>query len=603
MHEYWIRPVSPEAHLFEVRLQVRTPDPTGQQLALPAWIPGSYMIRDFARNLVTLTATSGGSPVVVEKLDKQTWRCAPCSVPLLLVYQVYAWELSVRAAHLDTTHGYFNGTSVFLQVCGQEAMPCRVHIASPKGQGYRDWRLATSLRPVDAPFMGFGTYEAESYEALVDYPVEMGKLTLLETEVKGIPHRMAISGKHRADTDRIARDLSAICTEHVEMFGGTLPIDQYLFLVLAVGDGYGGLEHRDSTSLICKRDDLPRHDEGEPGQGYRRFLGLCSHEYFHLWNVKRITPEAFRPYDLSREVHTRLLWAFEGITSYYDELALVRSRCIGVDSYLELLGQTVTRVIRGSGRRKQTLTESSFDAWTKYYKQDENAPNAIVSYYAKGALVALALDLTIRIGTDGARSLDDVMRALWQDYGRTGLGVPEDGVERLAEEASGLDLGDFFQAYVHGTEDPPLERLLAEVGIGLGLRPARSLEDFGGRRKLGDVEPPLRPGLGAQIKVGSHPPEITVVPDASPAQAGGLAPGDQLVAVDGFRATADNLAGLVGRLRPGEQVPIHVFRRDQLHRLSLTARLPSADTCELWLAGKPGEERLARRRAWLKLAD
>ncbi len=596
---YRIRPASPQAHLFDVGLWVQHPAPEGQVVSLPAWIPGSYMIRDFARNLSSLSARCAGRALGVTQQDKQTWCCEPCEGPLELSYQVYAWDLSVRAAHLDTTHAYFNGTSVFLQVAGQEQIPCCVDIQPPKGAEYGGWRVATTLPRLEAPAFGFGTYRADGYQALVDHPVEMADLRLIEFEAAGVPHRMAISGRHRCDPDRLARDLARICVCQAALFGGPFPADQYLFLVLAVGDGYGGLEHRDSSSLICRRDDLPRVGEDEPGTGYRRFLGLCSHEYFHLWNIKRIVPASFQPYDLSREVHTRLLWAFEGITSYYDDLTLVRCGCIKPGGYLEVLAETVTRVMRGSGRLKQSLGESSFDAWTKFYKQDENAPNAIVSYYAKGALVALALDLTIRLGTGGACSLDEVMRALWERHGRTGIGVPEDGVERLAQEVSGLELSEFFGRYVHGTEDPPLEALLGELGVGLRLRPSHGAQDFGGLRKPGAQDAPAAPVLGALYKAQGSYAELSLVPDGSPAQTAGLAPGDWVAAVDGLRAGPDNLDALVARLPAGEPVAVHLFRRDELMSFSLRPAPPPANTCELWLLEDPGTERLARRRAWL----
>ena len=403
---YHIVPASPEAHLFEVELTVERPHPDGQLLSLPAWIPGSYMIRDFARNVVWLKAFCDDAPVGVSKVDKQTWRCAPCAGALTLRYQVYAWDLSVRSAHLDTTHGYFNGTSVFLAVHGQEQSPCAVEIAPPHGDTYKDWRVATTLALDGAALWGFGRYRADDYDALIDHPVEMGRFDIVEFEACGVPHAMTLTGHHRADQARLARDLQRICEYHIRLFGEPAPVQRYLFQVMITGDGYGGLEHRSSTSLLCSRDDLPRADQDEVSDGYRSFLGLCSHEYFHTWNVKRIKPAAFVPYDLSREAHTTLLWAFEGFTAYYDDLALARTGLISRSSYLELLGQTITRVLRGSGRLKQPVADSSFDTWTKFYKQDENAPNAIVSYYTKGSLVALTLDLLIRRGSDASSRPD-----------------------------------------------------------------------------------------------------------------------------------------------------------------------------------------------------
>ncbi len=489
MIHYQVQPVSPQAHLFEVVLRIARPAPEGQVLTLPAWIPGSYMIRDFARNIVTLHASSGGKRVAAEKTDKQTWRCAAANGELEVSYQVYAWDLSVRAAHLDTTHGYFNGTSLFLKVVGQEHVGCSVEILPPEGEAYRNWRVATTL-PVDgAEHLGFGRYRAADYEELVDHPVEMGAFTFVSFEAAGTPHEIAITGRHQADTERLCRDLQAICEYQIGLFGELPPMERYLFQVLAVGDGYGGLEHRSSTSLICKRTDLPRADDKEVSEGYREFLGLCSHEYFHLWNVKRIRPAVFRQADLSSEVYTRLLWAFEGITSYYDDLALLRSGRIDRQSYLDLLARMITRVLRGSGRLKQTLEESSFDAWTKFYKQDENAPNAIVSYYAKGALVALALDLTIRRHSGGEQSLDDLMRALWRRHGREDIGVGEGDIEALAAEISGADLSGFFDQALRGTADLPLKELLGNCSCVRRVTPRIGVGPEKGNRRLPHKKP------------------------------------------------------------------------------------------------------------------
>ena len=371
---YTIAPINPSAHLFEVILTIAKPDPDGQVVSLPAWIPGSYLIRDFARNIVEIAAVADRKPLALLKLDKQSWRCAPCTGPVTLRYSVYAWDLSVRSAHLDTTHGYFNGTSVFLRVHGQDHLPCTVEIVPPEGPFAESWRVATTLPCEDAPKWGFGRYRAADYDELIDHPVEMGDFTLIEFEACGVPHAVTLTGRHRADTERLARDLKTICEYEIAFFGIPAPMQEYLFQVMVIDDGYGGLEHRSSTSLICSRSDLPRVGEPETSEGYRSFLGLCSHEYFHTWNVKRIKPAAFIPYDLSREVHTPLLWLFEGFTAYYDDLILRRCRLIDDESYLELLGQNITRVMRGSGRLKQPLADSSFDAWTKYYKQDETPP-------------------------------------------------------------------------------------------------------------------------------------------------------------------------------------------------------------------------------------
>jgi predicted metalloprotease with PDZ domain len=583
-------------------MQIEQPEISGQLLALPAWIPGSYMIRDFARNIVTLSAFCNGVSLKVEKQDKQTWKCSPCNGVLIIHYQVYAWDLSVRGAHLDQTHGYFNGASVFLRAVGKEKQRCQVEIRPPSRESCGDWRLATTLRPAGAKIHGFGCYQAEGYEELIDHPVEMGTFSLAAFEVSGVPHEIAISGRHAADMGRLCRDLRRICKHHVRFFGGIPPMRRYLFQVMATGDGYGGLEHRSSTSLLCKRDDLPLAGDDEISADYRRFLGLCSHEYFHLWNVKRIRPAVFKQADLSHEVHTGLLWAFEGITSYYDDLALVRAGLIEPESYLELLAQVITRVTRGSGQLKQTLEASSFDAWTKFYKQDENAPNAIVSYYTKGALAALALDITIRTRTGGRISLDDVMVGLWEAYGKTDTGVQEGDIEALAARISGLDLDGFFDLALRSVEPLPIKQLLGEVGVGCGFRPATSGTDEGGIRKTDGLTTAQGAVLGIRCGSEGEAVRLLQVFDDGAAQASGLAAGDIIVAVDGIRVPPAALERMIARKSPGVTVTIHAFRRDELMTFKVVPKPPPSNVCELWLLETSESGIKEARKAWLHQA-
>ncbi len=575
---YRIIPSAPEAHLFTVSLHVEQPDPAGQCFFLPAWIPGSYMIRDFAKNIVTIQARCHDEAIALNKLDKQRWQAIPCDGPLELEYTVYAWDLSVRGAHLDQQHGYFNGTSVFLAVEGQEEQPCELTIQPPAGDDYQAWRLASSYTPVAAEPWGFGRFQAADYEELIDHPVEMGCFTLLEFEAAGIPHAIAITGRHYADGERLKRDLQQICEHQIALFGEA-PMARYLFQVMVVDDGYGGLEHRSSTSLLCSRGDLPVPGDEGISDSYRSFLGLCSHEYFHSWQVKRIKPREFLPYQLASESHTRLLWVFEGFTAYYDDLTLVRCGLISPDSYRELLGQVITRVQRHSGRFKQSLAESSFDAWTKFYKQDENGPNAIVSYYTKGSLVALLIDLQIRVHSAGQRSLDDVMRRLWQEHGKPGIGVSESGIEALCSEVAGVDLSDFFRSAVWGCDELPLAQWLAQVGHSLQVRQAQSNSDKGG--KPGNP-PSLAPlALGVRYGAAAHGVKLMNVFDAGPAQRAGLSAGDVIIAVDGLRASQENIETLLSWQRGKAGVEIHAFRRDELFSVQVAVEAAPQDTCYL----------------------
>ena len=591
---YRIRPKDPAAHLYEVSLTVPEPVASGQVLAMPAWIPGSYMIRDYAKHVVTIRAESDGLDVPLTKLDKSRWQASPVERELTVIAEIYAHDASVRGAHLDTTHAYFNGTCVFLCPDGHEESPVELDIAAPDEPVGKGWRVATSMRRKEAEQYGFGVYAADDYAELIDHPVEIGQLAIGEFDVQGIPHAIAIRGRTRVDMARLCHDLARVCEQHINLLGVPDGLDRYLFLLDAPVSGYGGLEHRWSSSLVCARDNLPIRAEDKVSDGYRTFLGLASHEYFHLWNVKRMKPAAFTPYDLSAESHTGLLWVFEGITSYYDDLALVRSGLIPVESYLELVGQTITRVLRGSGRLRQSLEDSSFDAWTKFYKQDANASNAIVSYYAKGALVALALDLKIR--AESECSLDDVMRECWKRFGQTGEGMPERGLEAVCAEVTGLDLSDFFDASIRGTGELPLQKLLAKFGVEYHLRRASGREDKGGKPSNSDPGP----WLGATLAEQAGKSVFTVVANGGPAERAGIAPGDVAIALDGVALTAVNCDRRLRTYRHGDRLELVVFRGDELVTTKVRLEHAPETTCFLKLDEEADAEALGRQAAWLE---
>ncbi|MBV8273161.1 MAG: M61 family metallopeptidase [Cupriavidus sp.] len=597
---YAIAPLHPEAHLFAVTVTVDVPDSAGQVFTLPAWIPGSYMIRDFARNIVRIRADAGGVQVPLTKIDKQSWQAAPLAAdagPLVISYEVYAWDLSVRAAHLDTTHGFYNGSSVFLRVVGQDDGPCTVDIHPPAGESYAGWRVATALPeargPGGARRYGFGRYQAADYDELIDHPVEMGTFALASFRACGVQHDVVFTGKvPQLDLQRVCRDLKKICEAQIKLFeprSARAPMldsnRRYVFMTMVTTDGYGGLEHRASTALMCARNDLPARGNSDTSEGYRTFLGLCSHEYFHTWNVKRIKPAAFVPYQLDRETYTPLLWLFEGFTSYYDDLILVRTGLVTGQQYVEMLGKTWNGVLRGSGRTKQSVADSAFDAWTKYYRQDENAPNAIVSYYTKGSLVALALDLTIREKTRGRKSLDDIMRALWQRYGRdfyapgaVQRGVTEAEIHALFDEVTGLRLGNLLHTLTEG---------MGEIGL------VPLLRTFGVKAEV--QKPDGAAALGIKTATQDGWVRVSQVLDGGAGQAAGLSAGDLLAAVDGLRVAPGQLDKLLARYRAGDRTELHVFRRDELQVLRVTlAREPAVQYKVSVEAGKH-----AGRTRWL----
>ncbi|HZJ97741.1 MAG TPA: PDZ domain-containing protein, partial [Oligella sp.] len=410
-----------------------------------------------------------------------------------------------------------------------------------------------------------GFYRAINYDDLIDHPVEMGRPKVISFVVAGIAHDMVFTGVlPNIDFERIAADTAKICEAQISLFepqNGTPPFadssNRYVFMTTVTGNDYGGLEHRNSTALICSRKSLPTVGQKKQTKEYREFLGLVSHEYFHSWNVKRIKPAAFAPYQLDKATPTSLLWIFEGFTSYYDDLMLLRSGLIDEQQYFDLIAETISRVNNDSGRIKQSIAESSFDAWTKFYQQDENARNQIVSYYSKGSLVALCLDLLIRQHSNHERSLDDVMRYLWQHYGKNfyqgeARGLREEEVLDVLHNATDVDmdiLENFLERNVYGTKKLPIKELLANEGLKLGKKsdtnePSVSL----------DIRTTNRDGQCAIQSVMQH----------GTAHKGGLSAGDVIIAIDYLRVDATNLNEVLSRYQQKQFAIVHVFRRDEL---------------------------------------
>ncbi|MCL4778539.1 MAG: PDZ domain-containing protein [Gammaproteobacteria bacterium] len=594
---YHLRPRAPGSRILEVACKLRDPDPEGQVVSLPAWIPGSYLIRDFARHVVSLEASCDGDPVPLRKLDKASWRAAPVEGELLLRAEIYASDLSVRGAHLDPTGVFFNGSSVFLRVHGREDDRHLVHLSPGEDAATAAWQVATTMPRLTGAAWEFGAFEAGCYAELIDHPVLMGVLTVAEFDAAGVPHALVLAGRHEADLPRLQADLSRLCAWQIGFFGEPAPMDRYLFLVRLTGDAAGGLEHRASSALVCHRSHLPRRGQVGMSRDYRGFLGLASHEYFHAWNVKRICAAELIDGSLDREAYTRQLWIFEGITSYYDDLALLRSGLVSAETYLELLGRTLTAVYRSGGRRRQTLEEASFDAWIKFYRPDENTPNSQVSYYAKGAMVALALDLEVRLRSSGRVSLDDIMRVLWDSHGRRGQPLQEGAFEELAAEVSGLDLSEFFRTSLRSTVDPPVGILLAQFGVRLQLRCAEGAGDAGGTPGQRAGRP--RPWLGLRTRALNGRCRVSHVIDGGPAQAAGLLADDELVALNGLRLDADGFDSAIDSLATGQPVVLHVFRRDELLQITLQVVDAPKDSCYLAFDADAGEAALMRRQAWL----
>lgn len=591
---YVVTAVDPRAHLFAVSCVVSKPDPQGQVFRLPSWLRGSYLVRDFAKHVQDLRAHSGGKVVAVQRLDKRSFRCAPVAGVLTLEYRVYSFDESVRKAYLDTRRGFFNASSLCYCPVGLERGGFEMEIRRPQDPLCKNWKLATTLAVKKVGKDGFGVYAAPDYEELIDHPVEMSNFHRIDFDVDGVDHALVLSGPEQflaqLDRQRLAGDLARICHVERQMFKQEPVLDEYLFLTNVVGAGYGGLEHRSSTALICSRGDLPRTGQPKLSKEYRGFLGLCSHEYFHLWNVKRITAQRFLESDLGAEAYTHDLWHYEGVTSYYDDLFLLRANIFDAATYLDIVAENATRLQRGPGRLKQTLADASFDAWIKYYQPDENTPNAAVSYYVKGGLAAMCLDLTLRLKS--RITLDDVMRALWKRYGAKEIGVPEGGLESIAQELSGLRLKPLFDRMLRSTAELPLKELLAEFGVEARQRAAISDADAGGR-VAGEA-----PGasLGLKLRVGDT--RVAQVLSGGAAALADISVNDQLLALDGLRITSGNWAAQVAQMKPGRSHDLQLFRGDELLSRRIVPLRPLEECWTLTLSDVKGDK-LKRRKAWL----
>ena len=590
---FFVELSDPKTHVFKLTLTIAAPAAL-QRLSLPAWIPGSYLLREFARHLSGLKAEQAGQSLVLEQLDKANWQvaCSP-EIPLLLSYQVYAFDSSVRAAFLDAGRGFFNGTGLFLRVHGREQAAHSIEF----GQLPPAWQVATAM--AQSPD---GRYQAADYDELVDHPFELGQFWVGQFVVGGLPHRIVVSGALPVfDSERLLADAQRICEAQLDFWHGpatsrhsTLPFEAYTFFLNAVEDGYGGLEHRASTALIAPRRDLPRLGQTEVSDGYVRLLGLISHEYFHSWNVKRLKPADFAELDYAQENYTELLWFFEGFTSYYDELMLLRCGLIDEARYLKLLATGYNGVLATPGRRVQSLAQSSFDTWIKYYRPDENSPNSTISYYGKGALLALALDLSLRSAAASPSSLDELMRGLWRRSHaglRTGArgAISEADVLAVITELGGDALAQQFQQWVHGTDDLPLPHLFERFAV-----------------QLRADKPTLAQRLGLRVNesgAGAHAScSVKQVLQGSAALAGGLCAGDELLACNGWRLRRLEDAAL--SLAPPALSLSFLVSRDQ-RLLSLDVQMAACGPVDgsepvlMSLAEKAPPAAVGLRKAWL----
>lgn len=547
-------------------------------LALPVWAPGSYKVRDFSKNLLDVKARAADTsrPLPIVKTRKNAWRVELAGAEAVeLEYDVYGFELSVRTNHVDDRHAFVNGTNTFFYVEGELARPATVWVTPPSG-----WDVSCGLELVQSNPDGTRVFRAKDYDELADSPLELARFDRFTFEHAGVPHEICITGSGNRPSRTFVDDVKKIVAQEVALWG-ELPSPRYSFIVHLFPRGQGGLEHKNSTAVQYPRARLRKKKD------YERFLSLVAHEYFHLWNGKRLRPAPLGPFDYDREVYTGALWLVEGITAYYDELILTRAAISTGERYLELQAERLRALFDTPGRTRQTLSEASFDAWIKYYQRDENSLNSQVSYYEKGQLVAMILDLEIRFRSQSRRSLDDVMRALWQRYGRVDKGYEEKDLEPLFSEVAGIDLAGFFAAHIHGLEEPDWNRYLGYAG--LELKPAK--------RKASDPLPP-KLGVLTERREGGRI-EVATVLEGLAGYEGGLSAKDEIVAVEGRRVTADQFDDRLNDFLPGDSIRLTIFRDDDLREVTVRLGDGSKTIARLLKRKDATPDERALYEAWL----
>lgn len=563
-----LRIADPAARHLEVEHTIAAVQGDSVVLRMPTWCPGSYVIRDYAGHVSRFRAAVGGAACAHRKLDNSTWQidCAGGG-DVTVVYRVFAPELTVRTNDVGPDHAFVHGPATFLWVEGRTDEEIALSVETPA-----HWTVSTALPTTPAGFL------ARDYDHLVDSPLEIGPHEVHRFEVKGRPHEFVVHGTGNVDMDRVLEDTAKIVEAELDFFGGEPPYERYLFILQMMADGGGGLEHDDSCVLAWPK--LGFRPEAE----YRKFLTLVAHEFFHVWHVRRTRPAVLGNYDYQRAMPSRLLWVFEGFTTYFDELFPVRAGCYGVKEMLGQLAEHVQREASTRGGRRQSLEESSFDTWIGLYRPTPDTRNSQTNYYLKGLLVAWLLDLHLRASTQNAKSLDDVVLHLWREYGAKGVGVPEDGMDAVIEKATGVDVNAFLDEHVRRPGALDFEAALA--GIGLRLR----------RKSTPDDKP--RPSwIGATLEGREDGTRLTLVDHEGPAHAAGLMAGDVVIALDGHRVGRD----LEKRLeihRAGEVVTWTAFREGRLVEGRLTFGDDPVGTLEIVAVEDPTDAQRANFEAW-----
>lgn len=568
---YSIGITDPLHHYFDITINYQPQSEQFDEIYLPNWIPGSYMIRDFAKHIVELKAFDKNGELQIKPLTKSRFKISHQGQKVEISYKLYAFDLSVRKAYLDQQFGFLNFTSACFTIKGLEQAECLVELTKPEHPLANSWIVATGLKQChENGEFAWGQYSADNYLALTDYPVLFGDLDIATFEVANVPHHMITVGRHFGSLQRVVKDLKPLCEYHYETFGEfPKEVDRYLFMTMLTDNGFGGLEHLNSTALLASRMDIIG-DEDDITDEYQTFLSLCSHEYLHTWNVKQLKPVEFIPYDLDQEVYTTQLWFYEGVTSYLDDLSLVETQTIIPGKYLETLSKVLTRVQRGQGQYRQSVIESSYLTWTKFYQQDHTAPDQIVSYYQKGALIACFADLSIRKQSNHTMTLRDLMKTAWQRFGATGIGTKQEDLESLFHNFMEEAEFQVFKKYLYDTSIIDLTEAFSDFGVELNYCQQTKQNQWFALPKNKDnsssdsEKEASSYWLGALLSATNNQVIVKQVMENSPAARAGLAVGDQLIALNQIKISNENIEGLLKRITGKSGNLLHYFRKDSL---------------------------------------
>ena len=564
---YELRMENPNNHYFQVDMYLSDYKAKEVTVKMPVWAPGSYLVREFAKNVNQVIAVDeNGQPLQVEKKSKNAWSIVRGKAKEIKVsYEVYSFELTVRTSFLDATHGFVSGTGVFMYTEETKNKSGQLKVTP-----HASFKTISTALPVVGKSGAATEFSYSDYDYLVDCPIEIGNQEVFTFDAAGVKHTVAMYGAGNYDIPTLQRDMAKICIAATDIFGQN-PNKDYTFIIHNVTQGQGGLEHINSTTLSVNRNTY------SPAK-YKSFLSLVAHEYFHLWNVKRIRPFELGPFNYDEENYTTLLWVSEGFTSYYDELILLRAGYYDVNEYLGTLKSAINYVEATPGSRIQPVAHASFDAWIKAYRTNENSANTTMTYYTRGGVIAAMMDAMIIKKFNGEKCLDHYLQHLYTKYfEKLGRGFTDKEFEREFGAFLGEDVSTFFKDYIYGTKVPDYNAIFGPVGINV--------------KNVGSAKATLGANVGANLVVRN-------VTSGSSAEDAGLSPNDEIIGINGFRATKALWDSQIAQMPVGQQAKILVARDEVMMELTLVMK--SAEKMDFEFSANEQPEAVNLRKYWLR---